>query len=352
MRIEHFRGQTYWKVMPQKIDVIDRKIAFLLCKNCRFSNTAIAKALRSKREVVSYRIKKMQEKEFLNGFVARINPRKLGFTLNFVYFKLKTPTKEKEMIEEFMEKKEITRLKNVGGKFDILTEFSTKNIEEFDSTLKDILNKYGHMIQDYSLLNYVDEDFTDVDILLEEDKKELERLREVKESKGSSFQKEFDIQNKIRGKNHKIINLEEIDFKILSLLRLNARINLKEVATKTKTNFPLVQRRIKRMVEEGVITAFTAFISLAHLGYQMYPVLLHLRTVDEGKLRTFIQLHPNLLWSYKLIGNWNYQINVFAKNNAHFHDVLNDFREAFSENIVSFETNMVFNYFKMEQRIE
>lgn len=333
--------------MPQKIDVIDKKIAFLLCRNARISNTAIGKALKLKREVVSYRIKKMQERGFLNGFVARINPRKLGFIVHFVYLKLKTPVKEKEMVEGLLKFEEVNQLQNIGGKFDFQIVITTKNIEEFDTVLRKIFDKYGLMIQDYALLNRIEEEFSDLDFLVE-DKKELEKLKSVRETKGSSFQKELERQKK----GSETIELDELDRKILSLIKLNARINLKEIAQKTKSNFPLVQKRIKHLVEEGVITTFTAFFSLAYLGLQTYPVLFNFRNIDEQKLKTFLEVHPHLLWSYKFVGNWNYQINIFARNNAHFHDILNDLREAFAENIVSFDSVMVFNSFKVDQRVE
>ena len=44
-----------------KLDIIDRKIIYILSKNSRYSNTVIAKKIGSSREVVAYRLKKIQE---------------------------------------------------------------------------------------------------------------------------------------------------------------------------------------------------------------------------------------------------------------------------------------------------
>lgn len=340
--------QINWRDMPQKIDVIDRKIAFLLCKNCRISNTAIAKALKLKREVVSYRIKKMRDLNFLTGFVTRINSRKLGMITHFIYLKLKTPAKEKEIVGELIKCPEITNLKNVRGKFDILIEITTKNIEEFDTFLRLILDKYGLVIHEYCLLNKIEERPMDLDLLLEDNFKELGRLKSFKENKGSSYQKEFGMQVR----NNLLLKLDELDKQILSIIKSNARINLKEIINKTGSNFPTVHSRIKKLVSEGVVTNFTAFISLAQLGYQMYPVLFNLRSINEQKFNTFLEMHPNILWSHKMVGNWNYQVNIFAKNNDHFQEVLDKLREEFSENIVSFDTMMVFNSFNVVQKVE
>ncbi len=348
MRIENYIGQHDWKAMLKKIDLTDRKIAFLLCKNSRLSNTAIAKALKLKREVVAYRIKKMQEEDFLYGFITRINARKLGFLINFIYLKLKTPTNEKELIDDLVKANEVTNLKNVGGKFDVFLEVTCKNIEEFDLFLRNLLNKHGKSIQDYSILQVIQEECLDLDFLIDDSKKELERLRDIKESKGSSFHKELTG----RKMNNGVIDCDEIDHNILDLLLMNSRMNLKEIASKAGCSLPSVDKRISRLVLEGVITTFTSYISLAQLGYQMYPVLFNMSNIDENKLLTFTRVHPQILWTFKLVGNWNYQFNIFAKNNAHFHDTLNDLREAFAGSIVSFDPLMVFGSFKAKQRVK
>lgn len=348
MRIEHYIGQNDWKAMPKKIDLIDKKIAFLLCKNCRLSNTAIAKTLRLKREVVSYRIKKMFEQEFLTGFVARINPRKLGLLTYFVYLKLKTPVHEKEIIDELVKYPEITNLKNVGGKFDIFIEVTAKDVHEFNGFITQILDKYGSVIQEHVFLNNIAEGDMGVDILLDGDKKELDKLKSLTESKGSSFHKELSSFNK----SHQVIEIDEVDKKILHNLKMNARTNLKSLANDLKSNYPMITRKIQRLVKEGAIINFTSYPTLAMMGYQMYQVMLNFRNLEENKFITFLNVHPNFTWYHQLVGDWNYQVNVFAKSNAHFHDIINDLRQEFPENIVSFDTVMVFNAFKAEQRVD
>ena len=346
MRINNFRGQNNWKAMPLKIDLIDRKIMYLLCKNARLSNTAIGKALNLKREVVSYRIKKMQENGFLNGFMCRINPRKIGHFSHVIYLKLKTPINEKEMVENLIGLKEVTNLKNHGGRFDLRIETSTKSLPELDAVLKKILNNYHSVIQEHYVLNVLEDNFMGLDLLL--DKESLQKLSSFKELKGSSFQK--DIQEQIVSND--VVTLSEWDKKILSTIKMNARISLKEIAHEIKSNPSLVQQRLAKMVRQGVITHFRTLPTMSNLDYQMYPVLFNLRNLDELKFVTYLKTHPNVSWYYKFIGNWNYQVNILARNNAEFHDVINDLREKFSDNIVSFDVMMVFNSFKSEQRVD
>ena len=346
MKDNHFKGQTIWETMPKKVDLTDRKITYLLCNNSRLSNTAIGKALKLKREVVSYRIKRMLENEFLFGFVSRINPRKLGLLIHFLNLKLKNPSKEQEIIAYLEAKNEISGLKNTSGRFDLWTEITSKNIEELDSIVAEILNKYGHLIQEYKITQIVEEIPMDVSILLED--KESQKLRELKERKGSSFQKELEMQKR----NNEKVELDELDKDILNFIKLDARMNLKDLAQKTESSPAVINNRIKKMVQEGVIKTFTSYFSLSSLGYQMFQVLMQVRNHNEPEFLTFVNAHPNILWTYKMIGEWNYQVNIFALNNAHLHEVLNDLRNRFSDNIVSYDTSLVFNILKLEQRVK
>jgi Lrp/AsnC family transcriptional regulator, leucine-responsive regulatory protein len=56
------------------------------------------------------------------------------------------------------------------------------------------------------------------------------------------------------------MRLDRKDVEILSLLRADARMPLKEIASKVALSVPAVKARVKRMRELGVIKAFTAVI--------------------------------------------------------------------------------------------
>ena len=82
-----------------KMNLIDRKILYLLCLNGRISNTCIAKRLRIKRETVSYRIKRMSDESFLHGIMTLLDNRKLCIKNYLIYLKLKTVLNEKELLD-------------------------------------------------------------------------------------------------------------------------------------------------------------------------------------------------------------------------------------------------------------
>lgn len=54
--------------------------------------------------------------------------------------------------------------------------------------------------------------------------------------------------------------MNEIDSKILGLLRENSRISITEIAQKTRTSRATVQKRIEYMETTGIITGYTVRI--------------------------------------------------------------------------------------------
>ena len=65
-------------VAKTKIDLKDRKILYELDLDCRQSNTQIGKKVGLTRDVVAYRIKRMEEEGVITNFWTAINTFKLG----------------------------------------------------------------------------------------------------------------------------------------------------------------------------------------------------------------------------------------------------------------------------------
>lgn len=342
---ENFRAQIYEKTAPVELDLIDRKVLYLLCINARFSNITIAKALKTSREVVAYRIKKMKSSGFLGGFLTHISSRKIGFTEYLIYLKLRTLNKEKEMLEELMLVKEVTGLKTCSGKYDLQIIFSTRTLEELDILIKNFFSKYKDIVQEYTILPVVDMGFLGIRLLVD-DELLLNQLDNVKESKGSSFFNDFEKNNT------ELISLDENDKKILKAIEMNARISLVDLAKAVNLNPLSTKNRLKKMINTKVIKNFVPYFAMATIGYQWYEIFLHFNNLNETKFMEFIRRNKYMLWYVKFVGQIDFQVSVFARNHGHFHDILNEFRNEFSDSLVSYDSVIVFNQFLFKPRIE
>lgn len=334
--------------MPQKLDLVDRKILYLLSKNARYSNTSISKALKIKREVVAYRIKKMIENKVINGFYTLIDTRKLGKFIHVVYMKLKTTSNEKELIDLLVNIPHVSAVHTCSGMYDIHFEILTNDLEGFDRVFSMVLDQHGDVIHDYIVLNFLREDSTGRGFLVEEKEVKASNLYNFKEIKGSCFQKEFDQQKN----NHFIVNVDDLDKRLLTLVNHNSRMTIREIANELSVVPSTVESRKKRLIQEGVIKRFLPLINFSHFGVQWHVVFFYMKDLDEKKLVSYLEKEPHTLWYKRFIGKWNYQVNIFAENNAQFHDILNKLRNSFSDNIVNFESVIMFSQHKLADNFD
>ena len=86
-----------------KLDLNDKKILKELDLNSRQSNTAIAKATRLSKNIVNYRIKRMEDAGIIEGYTTTFDYSKLGYLLIRVYFDFyETDQKKEEELIKFL----------------------------------------------------------------------------------------------------------------------------------------------------------------------------------------------------------------------------------------------------------
>jgi Lrp/AsnC family leucine-responsive transcriptional regulator len=67
--------------------------------------------------------------------------------------------------------------------------------------------------------------------------------------------------------------LDELDRKILEILVDDARISLKELASRIKLSSPSTSERLRRLEERGAIRAFTVDVDPRALGYELQAIV-------------------------------------------------------------------------------
>ncbi|MBU0461685.1 MAG: Lrp/AsnC family transcriptional regulator, partial [Nanoarchaeota archaeon] len=296
-------------------------------------------------ETVGYRIKRMMEKDFLHGFLTLVDSCRLGFRMHVVYLKLREVNTEKRIIKESLPIKQVTCLKNCGGSYDIQIFATSKSLKDFDNFLEMILSKYSEYIQDYLVLEVIDEDFAGIELLLSDSEKES---LHISDRKGSTFQ--YELQNAKQSSD--VVQVDEKDKRMLEVLSVDGRIPLAQLSEKIGLAVPAIENRMKRLIKEEVIRSFIPLASFSHLGYQWYKVLIRVKNLDKKKFITYLRNHSNVLWYTRVVGKWNYQFSIFAKDNVEFNRILNEIRTAFADNIISYDSLIIFNQFKFVHRLD
>ncbi len=337
MNSEEFIGQLAVKVKQEKVDALDKKILYLLSLNARISNTSIARHLQLSREVVTYRIKKMQEMGILHGYHTLVNSQKAGLHSQTIGLKLHTPVKTEDVISHLQGLPEVTKVTHSGGMFDILLTIMGKDLESCYSRFQDILAEHSHKIKQYHVYTKLEQDFVGLKMLVPEPK-EQQYLEKIQEKKGSAFQNAFRQQKKLSEK----VVLDNLDANILTTLQHQARIPLTDLAQKCKISVFQVQNRMQRLIQQGVIQGFVPYISLAHVGLQFNIVFLNVKKEAETKFKTLVEQHPYIVWRSKHLGSHNYKLSLFVRNNAHLSEILQEMCIEFGENVSHLESLPVF----------
>src|SRR5579871_1087978 len=122
----------------------------------------------------------------------------------------------------------------------------------------------------------------------------------------------------------RVVGLDDIDRKLLTLLQDNDRLGLAELGKAAGSAPSTVNDRIKRLVRNGVITGFHARIAAEVVGLELLAFILVAWSDPkvEAKFLDRIQKTPHVLECHHVTGAWNYLLKVRVKNTRELEDVL------------------------------
>ncbi len=145
-------------------------------------------------------------------------------------------------------------------------------------------------------------------------------------------------------------DLSKTDIIILRLLQENAREKLETIAFETGLSVATVQRRIKHLKSEGVITGETALISPEAAGYSMtFLILVELereRLDQVDAFRRKVRTEPQVQQCYYITGEADFALVALAKDMQDFEALTN--RLFFDDaNVKKFRTSVAMNRTKV-----
>ena len=143
-----------------KLDSKDKLIIEQLQKNCRQTIAEIAKATQLPRDVVVYRIKKLEQTKVIRAHHTMLNPTKLGYPLySYVFFSsynLK-PEEETKFINYLKAQKQIIYVAKNSGEFDFTIGICAKDYMDFDNIIRDIRQRFIDVIKEIKITPVIQE---------------------------------------------------------------------------------------------------------------------------------------------------------------------------------------------------
>lgn len=254
-----------------KIDLKDRKILYQLDLNCRQSNTQIGKKVGLSKKVVGYRIHRMQSEGVITHFWTAINTYKLGYYYVFrIYINLIdiSPKIKTEIIQYFVENKDSWAVITSKGPIDLDVVLWVNDVYEFNRYWVNTLQTYGKYFAKSTISILTEVISCKKSYLLDE---------------GDDSSSRFFYKANCRGEP---LQIDEVDYKILDELALNARIPFIDLAEKLNCSPQTIDYRVKNLMKKGIIQAFRVAIEPSKLGLQECAVDIYLK--DQTKRNQII----------------------------------------------------------------
>ena len=282
-----------------KLDLKDRKILYQLDLNCRQSNTQIGKKVGLKKDVVAYRIKRMQEEGVIRNFWAAINTFKLGYNVFRIYinFQFVSSDKKKEIIQYFVNYKNSWAVISVKGEIDLNVIIWVKDIYEFYNFWEKTIELYGEYFANSAISIFIFANAYGKSYLFLDQYEESDRL----------------LYQIICG--GKTVEIDRIDYQLLNELAVNARAPLIEFAEKLGCSSQTVNYRIKNLMKKGVLQALRLDIDISKLGLEKFVLNLNLKDPRQrNSLINHLKYLPYLEYIDIALGWSDLQLEVIIDN--------------------------------------
>ncbi len=301
--------------MSLKLNAFDQKIIELLLSNARESTISIGRKIRLGRENVDYKIKRLVKQGVIKDFVTEFDEQALRIKHHVLFAQLNrlTGDTEKQILAYLKEHRYISWIGTAAGKWTLICDLYVPEHRAVNFIMDEILMKFGAHIGDYILLELVQGEYF-FEKYIEKTADTISR-KAVKESTKK---------------------LDDVDYKIMALLSSTARINYVELSQKIGLTANGIKKRIKDLEKTKIIRKYSLTLDFKKFGYEWYGIQLKLIKFAQEtatSIQQFFRNHPQIVFYYKYIGPWDYDVGFIARNSTELREFINELRTKFPEEL-------------------
>ena len=302
------------------LDLKDKKLLYELDTNARQTNAQLAKKIGLSRVAVQHRINRLQEKDIIKEFITILNHKALGFIGVRLYLKFRDVSKQHEKeVEEFLQKK-VAWMVRVRGHWSFCTMIFTKSIAD--------LEQFDHNLREQFQHN-----------LLRAQYSTITRIYHYRRAYLID-KKQDESEYNIMGAQTKPLTIDDVDIKILDVIKNNARINNIELAQKIGVTERIVRYRLKKLIEEKIVLGFRARINLEKINKSYYKVHFTLNKQDKEtirRVREYAHTNPTIIYKTETIGGEDVEFEYQVSNTKELYEHIDNFTKEFADIIEGYE---------------
>lgn len=297
-----------------QLDSIDWQLLYELDYDASQSLESLAKKAKTSKDVIYYRINKLEKQGIILRYDTMIDYSKAGYLLGGASIKFKNEESEdRNNVAEYLISEPLIRsLYWRNGDYDLDIGWYAKDVPEFTEAKKTLLKKHAHVIKDF-------EDRLISTLLL------YSRNYLFSNEKSMLFAfVDFSPDKKTQGH----------DNYILSMIANDSTIPYSVIANELKISNAQVHRRIKRMEKEKIILGSRAILDVEKLGYHRYKLQIHFddfKVYDD--LLSYVASLPNAVSASEALGGADLQISFETRSYNEFKKIELAVKEKFGKAI-------------------
>ncbi len=316
----------------RQIDKKDASILYHLSLNARATLAKLSRSTKLSKEVLHYRINKLEQAGIIEGYYAIINPHAVGKMFCRVYLKARTMNAETQNAFIFFLKnhQKVLWFFELEGDLDYLFVVCCKNMTEFDVFYQDCTDKFGKYVS----------------------QKYFSWMKQVQYFKHKFLLSKEDTTSLAIGGVLQEAQLDLADKKILSSLSKSANGSFLELARTLRMPVKTVIHKIRRLEQEKIIVGYNTRINHQLLGFTQRKVMLNLNDPSRSslnKLVSFLAAHPCTVFITFAIGQYDLEFEMMERTYEDFHCLMQSLKQAFPDVLKDYFTVVFYAELKTEQ---
>lgn len=310
------------------LDLKDRKILAELEMDARVTHSEIAKRVLVSKQVAKYRIERLEDEGYIEGYNAIVDVSTIGEIIYVVYLKLirLSNNDESDFMKKMNSHTSVLAVRKNAGHFDLTVVLRTKDRFEFDKTFRELIKNYEHNIKQKLVTSEIESTYFSTNLF-------------------------FKVKQRSFSTSKLKTNINENDEKIINELSKNCRISLIKLSDITGLSANGVRERIKNLEKNKIILGYKAKLNYEKAGYLHFRVFLHLNDFDlevYNKIKHYLKNSGNVESVSRYIGHSDIDFRCYAKNLEEFYDFISKLKDKFLNNINEVESIPIFRWKKIK----
>lgn len=124
--------------------------------------------------------------------------------------------------------------------------------------------------------------------------------------------------------------MDDIDRRIVALLREDARRSFQDIGARVSLTAPAVKRRVDRLAADGIVRGYAAVVDATRFGWttHAFVALFCEGRMAAGEVRAAVEHHPEVEAAYTIAGEASAMLRVRARDTTHLEETLERLRDA------------------------